>query len=105
MRAAVQKIRQTQAGGQAGALEAEKAAEALSEVSGAISGIQDRYARIGAAVKNQSAMSQQIHSEVANIARDVTVVGQNNIALQHADVSLSQVSAELDKLIKDAMHR
>lgn len=105
VRAAVQKIRQTQAGGQAGALEAEKAAEALSEVSGAISGIQDRYARIGAAVKNQSAMSQQIHSEFANIAHGVTAAGQNNIALQHADVSLSQVSAELDKLIKDAMHR
>ncbi len=105
VRAAVQKIRQTQAGGQAGALEAEKAAEALSEVSGAISGIQDRYVRIGAAIEKQSAMSQQIRSEVANVAREVTVAQQRNTTLQHADASLSQVSAELDKLIKDAMHR
>ena len=100
VRAAVQKIRQTQAGGQAGALEAEKAAEALSEVSGAISGIHDMYTQIAAANHRQSAMSQQLHDGVAALAHEAGTAQHDHAPLQQADTNLSQLAAEFSKLVQ-----
>lgn len=103
VRAAVQKIRETQAVGQAGALEAEKAAEALSEVSGEISGIHDMYNSLAAAVHKQNAMSQQFHREIVGLANDADATQRNSEPLQHAHASLSRVSAEFSKLVQQAM--
>ena len=96
----MQKIRQTQAGGQAGALDAEKAAEALSEVSGAISGIHDMYNQIAAANHRQSAMSQQLHDGVAALAHEAGAAQHDHAPLQQADTNLSQLAAEFSKLVQ-----
>lgn len=98
VRSAVQKIRETQAGGQAGVAEAEKAAEALSEVSGAISGIHDMYERIAATIVSQGAVSQQIHAGVANLAQNLNEAHGNQETLSQAGVRLSQLSAEFSHL-------
>jgi len=103
VRAAVQMIRQTQAGGQAGAVEAEKAAEALAEVSGAISGIHDRYAQIGAAAEKQNSVTQQIHAAIASLAHGANLAHQHNTTLQQTDTSLAHVSAEFSRLVQQAM--
>ena len=103
VRAAVQKIRQTQAVGQAGALEAEKAAEALAEVSGEISGIHDMYNALAAAVHKQNAVSQQFHDGIVSLANDAEATQQNSAPIQQVDASLSQVSVEFSKLIQQAM--
>ena len=103
VRAAVQKIRQTQAGGQAGAAEVEKAAEALSEVSGAISGIHDMYNQLEATVQRQNAVSQQLHDGVASLANQANATQRNHEPMQQANASLSQISAEFSKLVQQAM--
>mgnify|MGYP000277032346 CR=1 FL=1 len=100
VRAAVQKIRQTQAGGQAGALEAEKAAEALSEVSGAVSDIHDMYNQIAAATQKQSAVSQQLQERVAKLVHEAAGAHQNLQSMQQTDANLSQLAAEFSKLVQ-----
>lgn len=102
VRAAVQKIRETQAGGQAGAMEVEKAAEALSEVSGAISGIHDMYNQITAAVQGQSDVSQRLHDGVASLVATAQAMQQNNESVRQADANLSRISTEFSKLVQQA---
>ena len=103
VRAAVQKIRQTQAGGQAGAAEVEKAAEALSEVSGAISGIHDRYSELAAGVQRQNAVAQQLQNGLASLARDSDTTQHDAAPMIQAEASMSQVAAEFNKLVQQAM--
>ena len=103
VRAAVQKIRQTQAGGQAGAAEVEKAAEALSEVSGAISGIHDMYNQLAAGVQRQNAVSQQLHDGVVGLAHDSDATQHGAAPMLQAEASMSQVAAEFSKLVQQAM--
>ena len=105
VRSAVQKIRETQAGGQAGVAEAEKAAEALSEVSGAISGIHDMYERIAATLANQGGVSQQIQDGIAQLAKEINAEQQSHANLSQLDTALSQVAAELAHLApREKMH-
>ncbi len=104
VRAAVQKIRQTQTGGQAGAVEAEKAVEALSEVSGAISNIYEIYNQIGAAAEKQSAVSQQLHDGVAHLVREVDAA-QNDDSMQQVAAKLSQLSAEFSQRVQQAVSK
>lgn len=105
VRSAVQKIRETQAGGQAGAVEAEKAAEALSEVSGAISGIHDMYERIAATLANQGNVSQQIQEGIAGLVKEINSERQGHANLSQLDTRLSQVAAELAHLTqREKMH-
>ncbi len=97
--AAVQAMGQARGQAQAGAEHVERTAEALAEIAGAVSVINDMNTQIASAAEEQSAVAEEINRNVVNISRvtgQIAASAQQNLA---GTEKVMRLAAEFDSLV------